>query len=156
MKFEKNILYIWVGGSCDYGHKERAGGGAYIAEIFEEESKDGSGATVIDTYTTSDFSTKEFQMIYRAMDHALEKFSTAPDNSEDSGDLADSAAALRTHSFTKIIFLSNVQYIQNYPKPENVEIRILPYHKFSRQKDVHDMASKAMRDLRDARKDANT
>ncbi len=150
MKFEKDSLYIWVGGSCDYSHKERAGGGAYIAEIFEaprvfssnesrksspNEKRDSSHAQsgkVIDTYTTADFNTKEFQMIFRVMDHALEKFTS--------------------HIGTKvgsIVFLTNVQYIQNYPKPENVEIKILPYHKFPRQKEVHDMASDAMRKLRD-------
>lgn len=137
MKFEKDFLYIWVGGSCDYGHKERAGGGAYIAEIFESphsSSNNSRGSSheqsgkIIDTYTTADFNTKEFQMIFRVMDHALEKF-----------------------AHKKIVFLSNVQYIQNYPKPENVEIKILPYHKFPRQKEVHDMASDAMRKLRNGK-----
>lgn len=152
MKFEKDILYIWVGGSCDYGHKERAGGGAYIAEIFEaphvfssnesrksspNEKRDSShkqSGKVIDTYTTADFNTKEFQMIFRVMDHALEKFTSHIGTDVES-----------------IIFLSNVQYIQNYPKPENVEIKILPYHKFPRQKEVHDMASEAMRKLRNGK-----
>lgn len=152
MKFEKDILYIWVGGSCDYGHKERAGGGAYIAEIYDESlsplSNDArssfsnktrsfsreQSAKVIDTYTTADFNTKEFQMIFRVMDHALEKFTSHIGTDVES-----------------IIFLSNVQYIQNYPKPENVEIKILPYHKFPRQKEVHDMASDAMRKLRNGK-----
>ncbi len=155
MKFEKDILYIWVGGSCDYGHKERAGGGAYIAESFDTETKDGAGATTVDTYICADFNTKEFQMIYRAMDHALEKFGVS-ENRTNSGCLADAATNSRAGSLTKIVFLSNVQYIQNYPKPENVEIKILPYHKFSRQKEVHDMASKAMRDLRCSGEGANT
>lgn len=141
MKFEKDILYIWVGGSCDYGHKERAGGGAYIAEIYDKDSKDSSDATMVDTFTTADFNTKEFQMIYRAMDHALEKFNEQP--STKLGSLAQQAQFPH-----KIVFLSNVQYIQNYPKHENVEVRILPYHKFPQQKQVHDLASEAMRKLR--------
>ncbi len=140
MKFEKDILYIWVGGSCDYGHKERAGGGAYIAEIYDKDSKDSSDAIMVDTFTTADFNTKEFQMIYRAMDHALEKFAAASEGG--------SVMEIRGCAFTKIIFLSNVQYIQNYPKHENVEVRILPYHKFPQQKQVHDLASEAMRKLR--------
>lgn len=152
MKFEKDFLYIWVGGSCDYGHKERAGGGAYIAEIFEaphvfssnesrksspNEKQDSSheqSGKIIDTYTTADFNTKEFQMIFRVMDHALEKLTSRIGTDVGS-----------------IVFLSNVQYIQNYPKPENVEIKILPYHKFPRQKEVHDMASEAMRKLRNGK-----
>ena len=24
--------YVWIGGSCDYGHKERAGGAAVVIE----------------------------------------------------------------------------------------------------------------------------
>lgn len=138
MKFEKNVLYIWVGGSCDYGHTERAGGGAYIAEIFGK---------VIDTYTTADFNTKEFQMIYRVMDHALEKFASHTRAYAESSATSDGSA----DAFKKIIFLSNVQYIQNFPKHENVEIKILPYHKFPRQKEVHDMASDAMRKLRNGK-----
>jgi len=126
MKFNPDTLYIWVGGSCDYGHAERAGGGAYIAQRFLEDSKDGARATTVHTHTCADFNTKEFQMIFRAMDHALAQFGGE----------------------SKIIFLSNVQYIQNYPKTENVEIKILPYHKFEQQKQVHDMASQAMRELR--------
>lgn len=154
MKFDSETLYIWVGGSCDYAHKERAGGGAYIAEIYDDslrplsndahsslsnKSRSSSreqSATIIGTYTTADFNTKEFQMIYRAMDHALAQFGS------DSG----SAFANR-----KIVFLSNVQYIQNYPKHENVEIKILPYHMFPQQKQVHDMASNAMRKLRNGK-----
>lgn len=105
MKFEKDILYIWVGGSCDYGHKERAGGGAYIAESFDTETKDGAGATTVDTYICADFNTKEFQMIYRAMDHALEKFGVS-ENRTNSGCLADAATNSRAGSLTKIVFLS--------------------------------------------------
>lgn len=116
MKFESGIYYIWVGGSCDYGHKERAGGGAYIAEL------DGN---ILDKFTTAEFNTTEFKMIFAAMDHAIEKFIGSP-----------------------IVFLSNVQYIQKYEKPQNVAIKILPYHKFPQQSDVHQMASEAMRELR--------
>ena len=144
VKFEKDILYIWVGGSCDYGHKERAGGGAYIAQRFLEESKDGAGAETVQTYTCADFDTKEFQMIYRAMDHALAQF--GEQNSLTKTSLTESQAK------QKIVFLSNVQYIQNYPKHENVEIKILPYHKFPQQKEVHDLASEAMKQQRDAAK----
>jgi len=140
MKFEKDTLYIWVGGSCDYGHKERAGGGAYIAQRFPTESKDGAGATTVHTYTCADFNTKEFQMIYRAMDHALEQFGGQNSPTKTS--------PTEQQTPCKIAFLSNVQYIQNYPKPENVEIKILPYHKFPQQKEVHDLASEAMRQQR--------
>ncbi|MCQ2108066.1 MAG: hypothetical protein MJZ05_04800 [Fibrobacter sp.] len=140
MIFEKNILYIWVGGSCDYGHKERAGGGAYIAQTFESESKDSAKAKTIDTYTCAEFDTTEFKMIFKAMNHALEKVGSASNS--------NSELAVSLPTFSKIIFLSNVQYILNFEKPDNVEVKILPYHKFDQQKEVHDMASNAMRELR--------
>lgn len=157
MKFEKDILYIWVGGSCDYGHEERAGGGAYIAEIFDKDSKDGSGATVVDTFTCTEFGTTEFRMMLKSMIHAMEKFSSASESSIQ-------------QNFTKIAFLSNVQYLLNFDKKpasedvanadlieqcialkaqfESVTARILPYHKYPQQQQVHEMASNAMRKLR--------
>lgn len=116
MKFESGIYYIWVGGSCDYGHKERAGGGAYITEF---------NGRIVDKFTTAEFNTTEFKMIFAAMDHAIEKYPEAP-----------------------IAFLSNVQYIQKYEKPQNAAIKILPYHKFPQQTEVHQMASDAMREKR--------
>lgn len=157
MKFEKDVLYIWVGGSCDYGHKERAGGGAYIAEIFDKDSKDGSGATVVDSYTYAEFGTTEFRMMLKSMIHAMDKFSLASESSFQ-------------QNFTKIEFLSNVQYLLNFDKKpasedvanadlieqcialkaqfESVTARILPYHKYPKQQQVHEMASNAMRKLR--------
>ena len=50
--------YVWVGGSCDYAHKERAGGGAYI---MEKDDK------VVDTYVTADMGTTEFRMMLIVM-----------------------------------------------------------------------------------------
>lgn len=154
VKFEKDILYIWVGGSCDYGHKERAGGGAYIAQTFESESKDSAKAKTIDTYTCAEFDTTEFKMIFKAMNHALEKFGFASNSN------CEPVATLPT-TFSKIIFLSNVQYILNFEfsQPETssdksspkVSVKILPYHKFNQQKEVHEMASNAMRDLRNSK-----
>ena len=165
MKFNNDTLYIWVGGSCDYGHEERAGGGAYIAEIYEAarsstHEKRGTfheqSGKVIDTYTCAEFGTTEFRMMLKSMIFAMEKFT---------GNTAQ--------KISKIEFLSNVQYLLNFDKKpttgdttnadlidrciilkqnfESVAVRILPYHKFPRQKEVHDMASEAMRKLRNSK-----
>ena len=32
MKQDTSTYYVWIGGSCDYGHKERAGGAAVVIE----------------------------------------------------------------------------------------------------------------------------
>ena len=29
---DSTTYYVWIGGSCDYGHKERAGGAAVVIE----------------------------------------------------------------------------------------------------------------------------
>lgn len=165
MKFNNDTLYIWVGGSCDYGHEERAGGGAYIAEIYEAtrsstHEKRGTfheqSGKIIDTYTCAEFSTTEFRMMLKSMIFAMEKFT---------GNTAQ--------KISKIEFLSNVQYLLNFDKKpttgdttnadlidrciilkqnfESVAVRVLPYHKFPRQKEVHDMASEAMRKLRNGK-----
>lgn len=165
MKFNNDTLYIWVGGSCDYGHEERAGGGAYIAEIYEAthsstHEKRGTfheqTGKIIDTYTCTEFGTTEFRMMLKSMIYAMEKFT---------GNTAQ--------KISKIEFLSNVQYLLNFDKKpttgdttnadlidrciilkqnfESVAVRILPYHKFPRQKEAHDMASEAMRKLRNGK-----
>lgn len=176
MKFNNDTLYIWVGGSCDYGHEERTGGGAYIAEIYEAahassnmmrgssnekhcstHEKRGTfheqSGKIIDTYTCAEFDTTEFRMMLKSMIYAMENF-----------------AGNTALKISKIEFLSNVQYLLNFDKKpttgdttnadlidqciilkqnfESVAVRILPYHKFPRQKEVHDMASDAMRKLR--------
>ena len=30
MTQDTSTYYVWIGGSCDYGHKERAGGAAVV------------------------------------------------------------------------------------------------------------------------------
>ena len=32
MILDTSTYYVWIGGSCDYGHKERAGGAAVVIE----------------------------------------------------------------------------------------------------------------------------
>ena len=133
--------YIWVGGSCDYTHEERAGGGAYIIE------KDGE---VIDTYVTADFGTTEFRMMLTVILHAMETLSEG----------------------ARIVFLTNVSYIQNFDKEptdassnadlireciaakrrhSSAVVRIVPYHKYHQLPDTHEMAHEAMLKLRNAK-----
>lgn len=63
LKTMPGVYYVWVAGSCDYGHAERCSGGAYVMQKDEE---------IIDAYTTSDIHTTEFRMILTAMIHAME------------------------------------------------------------------------------------
>ena len=35
---DTSIYYVWIGGSCDYGHKERTGGAAVVIETTAASS----------------------------------------------------------------------------------------------------------------------
>ena len=63
LRMDTATYYIWVGGSCDYAHEERAGGGAYIME------RDGK---VVERYDIADLHTTEFRMMLSVMLHAME------------------------------------------------------------------------------------
>ena len=54
MTQDETTYCVWIGGSCDYGHKERAGGAAVVIE------HDGS---IISRDVISDLHTTEFRMM---------------------------------------------------------------------------------------------
>ena len=133
-----DTYYVWVGGSCDYAHEERAGSGAYI---IEKENKR------FDEYVISELHTTEFRMLLKVMLHAM---SVIPPQS-------------------KICFLSNVAYLQNFDrqpddattngdliqqciaaKANHLEcfVKIIPYHKYPALPETHEMAHRAMKELR--------
>ena len=39
MTQDTSIYYVWIGGSCDYGHKERAGSAAVVIELKNSKSR---------------------------------------------------------------------------------------------------------------------
>ena len=142
LRMDADTYYVWVGGSCDYAHKERAGGGAYIIEKDNE---------FIDTYVTADTGTTEFRMMLTVMLYAMatipegssivfltnvsyiQNFDKEPTDSSANADLIrECIAAKRRHS--------------------SAVVRIIPYHKYHQLPDTHDMAHKAMLKLRN-RKD---
>lgn len=55
--------YVWVAGSCDYSHKERCSGGAYLMQLNDK---------TIESDAISDDHTTEFRMILSAMIHAMQ------------------------------------------------------------------------------------
>ena len=46
----EKTYYVWIGGSCDYGHKERAGGAAVV---IEHDGSIISRDVISDLHTTS-------------------------------------------------------------------------------------------------------
>ena len=140
LRIDAATYYIWVGGSCDYAHEERAGGGAYIME------KDGK---VVERYELADLHTTEFRMMLSVMLHAMEtlpegasivfltnvsyiqqNFDKAPTEKSANADLIQACiAAKRRHT--------------------SVVVKTIPYHKYAQLPETHDMAHRAMLKLRD-------
>ncbi|CUQ53327.1 Uncharacterised protein [Segatella copri] len=58
MTQDTSTYYVWIGGSCDYGHKERAGGAAVVIE---------HNSNIISRDVISDLHTTEFRMMFRTL-----------------------------------------------------------------------------------------
>ena len=100
--------YVWIGGSCDYGHKERAGGAAVVIEQMEQreqsqtcltsaesrqkKTKGQHGGSIISRDVISDLHTTEFRMMLTLM---VKVMNAIP-------------------NYSDILFLTNVAYIQNF------------------------------------------
>lgn len=128
--------YVWCGGSCDYGHKERCSGGAYIMQKDEE---------VIETYVISDDHTTEFRMILSVMIHAMEvipegsdivfltnvsyiqqNFDKQPTDKSANGDLINKCISMKR-------------------KHNDVSVKIIPFHKYQLLPQTHELAHGAMK-----------
>ena len=156
---DSTTYYVWIGGSCDYGHKERAGGAAVVIELMEQreqsqrdlnsaesrqkKTKSQHDGSIFSRDVISDLHTTEFRMMLTLMVICLNEL---PDGSD-------------------ILFLTNAAYIQNFDKTptaksanpdlisqcieaktrhSSVSVKIVPYHKSPLLIETHDMATEAM------------
>lgn len=162
MTQDTSTYYVWIGGSCDYGHKERAGGAAVIIELMEqrEESQKGLKSaelqqkkirkqhnSIISRCVISDLHTTEFRMMLTLMIKVMKELKIG----------------------SNILFLTNAAYIQNFDKAptsksanqdlilqcieekkkhNSVEVKIVQYHKSPLLIETHDMATEAMAKIR--------
>ena len=77
-----STYHVWIGGSCDYGHKERAGGAAVVIEQMEQQEKSKTcmnsaklrkktkgqhNGNIIQRNVISDLHTSEFRMMLALM-----------------------------------------------------------------------------------------
>ena len=128
-------------GSCDYAHKERAGGGAYIIE---------KGDKVIDTYVTADTDTTEFRMMLTVMLHAM---ATVPEGS--SIVFLTNVSYIQNFDKEPADASANADLIRECitakRRHSSAVVRIVPYHKYHQLPDTHEMAHEAMLKLRDAK-----
>lgn len=143
LRMSPDTYYVWVAGSCDYGHEERCGGGAYIVVM---ESR------VIETYVVREVHTTEFRMILTVMMHAMEMI---PNGStivflsnvsyiqqnwdREPTDQSANADLIRDCILTK-------------ERHANVSVKIVPYHKYRQLQEANDMAHEAMIELRNKEK----
>ena len=70
MTQDTSTYYVWIGGSCDYGHKERAGGAAVVIE---------HNGNIISRDVISDLHTTEFRMMLTLMVKIMQEI---PDGSD--------------------------------------------------------------------------
>ena len=126
--------YVWIGGSCDYGHKERAGGAAVVIE---------HGGSIISRDVISDLHTTEFRMMLTLM---VKVMYALPDCS----DLLflTNAAYIQNFDKTPTAKSANpdliVQCIKAKMQHNSVGVKIVQYHKSPLLIETHDMATEAM------------
>lgn len=136
LRMKEDTFYVWVAGSCDYGHEKRSSAGAYI---MMKDSR------VYERYVTTDDHTTEFRMILTVMNHAMEtlphgsdivfltnvsyiqqNFDKEPTGSSANADLINVCRSLKaTHA--------------------SVEVRLVPFHKYPELPETHELAHEAMK-----------
>ena len=70
MTQDTSTYYVWIGGSCDYGHKERAGGAAVVIE---------HNGNIISRNVISDLHTTEFRMMLTLMVKVMQEIPEGSD-----------------------------------------------------------------------------
>lgn len=126
--------YVWIGGSCDYGHKERAGGAAVVIE---------KNGMIIRKDVIADLHTTEFRMMLTLMVKVMYEL---PDGSDIL--FLTNAAYIQNFDKTPTAKSANpdliTQCIKAKTQHNSVSVKIVQYHKSPLLKETHDMATEAM------------
>lgn len=132
------IYYIWIGGSCDYGHKERAGAAAAVIEL------DGK---VTDRKQISDLNTTEFRMMLTLMVQIMDEL---PD--ESAIVFLTNAAYIQNFDREPGPKSANpdliLKCIESKKRHSSVSVRIVPYHKSHLLIETHVVSTAAMKEVR--------
>ena len=160
MTQDTSTYYVWIGGSCDYGHKERAGGAAVVLE---------NNGSIISRDVISDLHTTEFRMMLTLMIKVMQEipegsdivfltnaayiqnFDKAPTSksanrtnseSKDANSLAISAEpqGRKARANSDLI----LQCIEEKKRHKSVGVKIVQYHKSPLLIETHNMATEAM------------
>ena len=160
MTQDSTTYYVWIGGSCDYGHKERAGGAAVVIE---------HNGSIISRDVISNLHTTEFRMMLTLMVkvmHELEAgsdilFLTNAAYIQNFDKTPTAKSANRTSSESKDVSLLTIsaesrgrkaranpdlilQCIEEKKRHNSVGVKIVQYHKSPLLMETHDMATEAM------------
>ena len=135
LKMSPNIYYVWVAGSCDYGHEERCSGGAYM--MMQNDK-------ALETFVISDDHTTEFRMILRVMCHAMEVipegsiivFLTNVSYIQQNWDKEPTEKSANADLIKACITLKG--------KHSGVTIKLVPFHKYHHLQDTNNLAHEAM------------
>ena len=130
--------YVWIGGSCDYGHKERAGSAAVV---IEQNGKIISKDVIADLHTT------EFRMMLTLM---VKMMNELPEGS----DILFLTNAAYIQNFDKEPTSKSAnpdliaQCIESKRRHNSVSVKIVQYHKSPLLIETHDTSTEAMKKLR--------
>lgn len=131
---DSTTYYVWIGGSCDYGHKERAGSAAVVIE------KNGK---IIRKDVIADLHTTEFRMMLTLMVKVMYEL---PDGSDIL--FLTNAAYIQNFDKTPTAKSANpdliTQCIRAKMQHNSVGVKIVQYHKCPLLIETHDMATEAM------------
>ena len=138
MTQDATTYYVWIGGSCDYSHKERAGGAAVI---IEQDRKIISKEVIADLHTT------EFRMMLTLMVKVMNELP------EESAILfLTNAAYIQNFDKAPTPKSANpdliAQCIESKQRHDSVSVKIVQYHKSPLLIETHDTSTETMKKLR--------
>ena len=138
MTKDATTYYVWIGGSCDYGHKERAGGAAVVIE---------HNGKIISEDVIADLHTTEFRMMLTLMVKVMNEL---PEGS----DIIFLTNAAYIQNFDKEPTQKSAnpdliaQCIESKLRHNSVSVKIVQYHKTPLLIETHDTSTEAMKKLR--------
>ena len=130
--------YIWIGGSCDYGHKEMAGAAAAVIEL------DGK---VVDRKKIADLHTTEFRMMLTLIIQLMDELPEA-------SDIVFLTNAAYIQNFDREPGQKSAnpdlirQCIESKKRHSSVSVKIVPYYKSPLLIETHDTSTEAMKKIR--------
>lgn len=138
MTQDTSTYYVWIGGSCDYGHKERAGGAAVVIE---------HNSNIISRDVISNLHTTEFRMMLTLMVKVMQEI---PEGSDIF--FLTNAAYIQNFDKTPTAKSANpdliIQCIEVKKRHNSVGVKIVQYHKSPLLIETHDIATEAMAKIR--------